>query len=458
MELTYIQATFKRGVFLVNGVDYASLRMKKIEPETDTHFSWQDAELRFISSLLSLGTQGKSIADPAKVHAFESIRLVMDAMPLAAIILDRDGNVTLWNSQAERLLGFAPEEAEGHPISIIPDSTMDLAQQMLSEVNSGQVHTAVPMVFKTKSGLLRHVRQSCGPIYGGNSEIIGSICLAEDITNEVQNEDEFSRHQRFVHDITKTLPSIVAVFDLAHNSTSYMNRSLLKQLGYDDDGIAPISGARLFELMNPNDLQGIPNALTRFQGLNDDEVAEYRFRLKQADGQFRWFLARCTVFSRAIDRRPKDILISLADITEKHQLEEKLREQLSINALILEAAPVALYIVDFSARKFLQVHGQVEKILGCTKEKLLEGGMDFTRSRRHPEDQVEFDNDRLGWYKWLNTIPVEDAMQQKHVAEFRYRRDDGTYCKLRSTVYPLEANPDGTVSKFIGTALDITEQ
>jgi PAS domain S-box-containing protein len=53
------------------------------------------------------------------------LRLLIQVSPAATIVLDRDGQVVLWNPAAARLFGWAPGEILGRPYPIVPDEKRD---------------------------------------------------------------------------------------------------------------------------------------------------------------------------------------------------------------------------------------------------------------------------------------------------------------------------------------------
>lgn len=110
----------------------------------------------------------------------------------------------------------------------------------------------------------------------------------------------------------KAMPDIVSIYDVEEASVIYSNRSLAPILGYDESGI------REFQL-HPYDMANVDMQFQRVLRANDDEYVDVRYRLKQANGRWKWFTDRQVVFKRHADGRVAQILKTTRDIQKEHQ-------------------------------------------------------------------------------------------------------------------------------------------
>jgi PAS domain S-box len=98
------------------------------EYEAEYRVILPDGRLRWDRGARSRGFQRRGSADPARGAALditkrklaeEQFRLVVEASPNAMIIVNAEGRITLVNTQAETMFGYAREELIGHPVEML---------------------------------------------------------------------------------------------------------------------------------------------------------------------------------------------------------------------------------------------------------------------------------------------------------------------------------------------------
>jgi two-component system, sensor histidine kinase and response regulator len=164
--------------------------------------------------------------------------------------------------------------------------------------------------------------------------------------------------------------------------------------------------------VHPDDITRIDEWVDRMQE-NDRRSIEYRIR--RPDGGYFWVHDRQQLV-RDAKGQAIEIVGSWTDITERKEAEaarERARERLD---LLLSAAPVVVYSFvatgDF-APTF--VSPSIEPMLGYRAEEYMQDA-DFWRSHVHPEDLPE-----------VEAKQVELFRSGEHLAEYRFRRKDGSY-------------------------------
>jgi len=96
---------------------------------------------------------------------------------------------------------------------------------------------------------------------------------------------------------------------------------------------------RLFEnLIHPDDLPGLAEHIREFYSAQDGDI-EFEYRLKHANGEWRWFCSRDTVFTRTA-YGSQQLLGTAEDITERKRSESE-REQLLAREQAARAAAEA---------------------------------------------------------------------------------------------------------------------
>src|SRR5205814_655322 len=92
----------------------ANLVAAKRERESLQH-DLTGLEREVVSQRTEAATQSAVLRDTN-----ETLQAIIQASPLAIVVLDTEANVKLWNSAAERIYGWSEQEALGRPLPTIP--------------------------------------------------------------------------------------------------------------------------------------------------------------------------------------------------------------------------------------------------------------------------------------------------------------------------------------------------
>jgi PAS domain S-box-containing protein len=94
-----------------------------------------------------------------------------------------DGQITSWNRAAERLFGWAAEEAIGRSITlIIPDDRRAEEEDVLARLRRGEHVDHFETVRVTKDGRRVDVSITVSPVRDGTGRVVGASKIARDIT------------------------------------------------------------------------------------------------------------------------------------------------------------------------------------------------------------------------------------------------------------------------------------
>jgi len=101
----------------------------------------------------------------------------------AIVSKDLDGIITSWNPAAERLFGFAAEEAIGKPILIVvPESHHGEEARIIARIRLGESVETFETIRLRKDGALVPVSLTISPIRAHDGRIIGASKIARDIS------------------------------------------------------------------------------------------------------------------------------------------------------------------------------------------------------------------------------------------------------------------------------------
>lgn len=150
--------------------------------------------------------------------------------------------------------------------------------------------------------------------------------LQREIQERKHSQAELLSSQRFIQRIAETTPDILYIYDLSERRNLYENRPIAEILGYAPEQIRHM-GEGVFEtLLHPEDGDRVREYFQRRITLEEDDILEFEYRLKDASDRWRWFISRDTVFSRSDRGIPEQILGTASDITYRKRAEEDLHE------------------------------------------------------------------------------------------------------------------------------------
>jgi PAS domain S-box-containing protein len=142
---------------------------------------------------------GTSIDVTERKRGEQATRLlaaVVESSHDAIVSKDLDGIITSWNKGAERLFGYAAEEAVGQNITlIIPPDRGDEERAIVERLMRGERVDYFETVRMRKDGSLLDVALTISPIKDAAGGIVGASKLARDITERKRAEDALRQAQ-----------------------------------------------------------------------------------------------------------------------------------------------------------------------------------------------------------------------------------------------------------------------
>lgn len=146
------------------------------------------------------------------------------------------------------------------------------------------------------------------------------------LSQRQQAESALRENQCFIQRIVETTPNVLYIYDLIEQRNIYLNCYVREVVGYSEQQIQAMGEALLPTLAHPDDLPRLQQHFQRFPTLTESEIIEIEYRMRHANGEWRWFHSRDTVFTKTADGLPVQILGVAQDITEHKQILENLRQ------------------------------------------------------------------------------------------------------------------------------------
>jgi PAS domain S-box-containing protein len=193
------------------------------------------------------------------------------------------------------------------------------------------------------------------------------------------------------------------------------------------------------DLVHPDDVARI-NAWVEQMFESDERSIEYRIR--RPDGDYFWVNDQQQIV-RDAKGKPIEIVGSWTDVTQRKEAEEAREAARSQLTLLLSAAPSVIY--SFKAHGDFAptfVSANISHMLGYSADQYLQTP-DFWRSCVHPDDLPE-----------VEAKQAELFRKCEHLAEYRFRKKDGTYCWVSDEQH-LIRDPNGNPLEVVGSWSDI---
>ena len=356
---------------------------------------------------------------------------------------------TFISENVTAVLGYEPQEfIQGSSFwfnHIHPDDRELLFAQVPQLLEVG--HYAYEYRFLHKDGTYHWVYDACKLVRdeaGNPIECIGSM---SDITQRKQIEAAWQESQHWLSAINEANPNILYVYDLIEQQIVYCNREIYPILGYTPEEVQQMSSVLLSTLVHPEDCAGLLEHFQQFEAAKEGIIFECEYRIRQKNGEWRWLFCRETVFAQTSEGKPKQILGSATDISDRKRVEEALRQSEERFQLAIEGSGLGLWDWHISTGE-IYLSPQWKTMLGYNVEEI-ENSFSVWERLVHPEDlphALQAINDHF-----TGRSPVYEA-------EYRMLSKTGEWKWMLGRGKLMEQDESGTPVRMTGTNKDVTDR
>jgi PAS domain S-box-containing protein len=271
-----------------------------------------------------------AVAVHAERAARFSERALLDASPVAVVVLDRERRVEVWNAAAERIFGWTAEEVLGRRPPMVQPTDHEAFDRRAQEQLQGPTETTVR--YCRRDGSTVDARLNTAPLRDGRGVVVGTVGIIEDVSDRLDAERERNLLAAAIDQATEA----VIVVD-ATPAIVYANPAAVRDTGYE---LGELVGADPSILYDP----GQPAAF--YDGLMADLRAglgwQGTLHSRRKDGTL---VEHESILSSVLgtERQPIAFVAVLRDVTRERALERDLaREQLErreVAAVMAAAVP-----------------------------------------------------------------------------------------------------------------------
>lgn len=162
----------------------------------------------------------------------------------------------------------------------------------------------------------------------------GISILFTEITERKKTLENIQEQNRLFTALVETIPGLVYIYDWQTDSNMYSNKGIEYLLGYTPEEVKEM-GRKLFNrLANSDDLESILSSQSRLKSARDEDTVEVEYRMRHANGDWRWLRSYERPFARNSDGSLKQKFGIALDVTAHKRAEEQIQQQLKhLNAL-----------------------------------------------------------------------------------------------------------------------------
>jgi PAS domain S-box-containing protein/diguanylate cyclase (GGDEF)-like protein len=172
---------------------------------------WNNILLRSLGGeVIGTASIGEDVTEHKRTEGIRArMAAIVESTDDAIIGKTLDGVITSWNTGAEKLLGYRPDEAIGQPLSlIVPRDRVEEEQKILDRLRAGERVTHFETVRKHKDGSLIDVSLTISPILDPQGRVVGASKIARDIT-ERKRADVKIRHLNRVYAVLSSINALI---------------------------------------------------------------------------------------------------------------------------------------------------------------------------------------------------------------------------------------------------------
>jgi len=255
-----------------------------------------------------------------------------------------------------------------------------------------------------------------------------------DITGLARNEERL----RVLSAAVEQSPVSIVITDL-EGTIEYVNPKATETTGYTSQELIG---------QNPRILKSGETTAEEYRHLwSTIRTGEWRgiFHNRKKNGELFWeSTVICPILGPS--RAPTHYLAVKEDVTARGVTEDALKDSNELFRLITETITEVFWMTDPQLGRILYVSRAYEEVWGRSRESLYANPQSFMEAI-HPDDQVRTRGETLSGM----------ASQQPFEDEYRIVRPDGSIRSIRNRGFPV-LDADGRLSRYVGIALDITDQ
>ncbi len=224
---------------------------------------------------------------PQSDAASHFLSAIAESSQDAIFTIDLNGIVTIWNRAAASLFGFAATEVTGRPLTelSLPPELQELPRHIDQVKESGASSRLAPLRIR-KDGRDTDIEIRMSPVTHESGAVLGILAVGRNITERNETEEALRAIEARFRLLADAIPQIIWTNE-GGGKANYFNKRWFEYSGLSlEESIGP--GWEV--IVHPDDAA---SSVRRWEeDLRAGRVFETEYRLRRADGVYRWHLGR----------------------------------------------------------------------------------------------------------------------------------------------------------------------
>ncbi len=301
----------------------------------------------------------------------EFLKNVIEQTPNPMWISDSQGTVIRMNQALRDLLKVTDEEIVGK-YNVLNDQQIakqGLAHLVESVFSEGKTVNFTIDYDTGKEKQLQLAEKThlvldivISAIKGKDGKVINAICQHKDITEQEQAKEKLKASEQQYRTLIAASPDGVGIMG-TNGRIGFVSQKMASLFGYEDE--SKLVGQSPLELTAPDDREKVSTnlGLTFMEGHSGPD----QYRMLREDGSSFWGEVNSSIIKDK-NGSPVAMIVTIRDITERKQAEEKLAEEMTRRVALFEQTPSGIVIIDPSTMCILEFNTVAHQRLGYTRE------------------------------------------------------------------------------------------
>ncbi|MGA2613939.1 MAG: PAS domain S-box protein [Spirochaetia bacterium] len=308
---------------------------------------------------------GRRQAEEALEEQEKRYRLLLHNLAMGVVVVDTAEKITFANPASEMIFAASKMRIIGMNLrDFMSEEEFSHIRRETARRSRGETSTYEVEILRL-DGKARHLLVTATPQYGSHGEFAGALATFQDITEQTLLKQQVEEERGQLLTLINNLPDYVSIKD-TESRVLITNSANARVMGLE----------RAQDAVGKSDLDFYPRSEAARYIADERMVIQTGTALinkeeesVDQEGQKRWTLTT-KVPLRNAQGKVMGIVCTGRDITEHHQIEEKLRRSEQRYRDLLEQAADGIFLLDENM-KFIMANSELCKMLGYAREELL---------------------------------------------------------------------------------------
>ncbi len=317
----------------------------------------------------------------------ENYRILFENSIEGIWVIDSNMKTSFINPSMADMIGYHVREILGKDIlNFVSKSEKNDILNAIEKRKKG-ITEEIERTFIHKDGKEVYTRVRASPLIDPNGNFKGAMAFIEDITEKKTIELKLKESEEKFRTITEQ--SLLGIAIVQDDAFKYVNQRFADIAGYSIAEMKNRTKKDFGKLIHPEDrAMAVEQARKKQSGI-ENAITHYQHRAINKDGKIVWIdnYSKNIIF----DGKSAD-LITLLDITDKINAEQKLKESEEKYRQLFKILPLSLILISREGI-YVDCNTGTEKLFGYKREDLI--GKDFRRLPIIPTNNVPLFEERL---------------------------------------------------------------